>query len=70
MIHNSGISQAMTIQLEALFNELPDMPEFAPGIRRAPKREFTAIVSGRKAHCTGSRLMNIGAIAWKVKPFR
>ena len=44
MIRNSDISGAMTIQLEEIFNQLPQipkMPEFAEGIRRAPKREFT-----------------------------
>lgn len=38
MISNSKISKAMTIKLD---NELPPMPKFVEGIRRAPKREFT-----------------------------
>ncbi len=44
MIHNSDISGAMTIQLEEIFNQLPQipqMPEFVKGIRRASTREFT-----------------------------
>jgi len=40
MINNIDISSAMSIQLEAIFNKLPDIPEFAEGIRRAPKRNF------------------------------
>jgi urocanate hydratase len=40
MIHNAAISKAMTVKLEELFDELPDMPEFVKGIRRSPKREF------------------------------
>lgn len=38
MINNLNISQAMNIKLD---NELPQMPRFIEGIRRAPKREFT-----------------------------
>lgn len=38
MINNYEISNAMTIKLD---KELPSMIEFQPGIRRAPKREFT-----------------------------
>ena len=34
---NSDIAKAMTVKLE--FDELPPDPVFAPGIRRAPKRE-------------------------------
>ncbi len=41
MISNSDISGAMTIQLEEIFDQLPQMPEFVQGIRRAPTREFT-----------------------------
>ncbi len=41
MINNIDISKAMTIKLENIFNELPGMPEFAEGIRTAPKRNFT-----------------------------
>ncbi|MGB9791844.1 MAG: urocanate hydratase, partial [Thermacetogeniaceae bacterium] len=37
MITNLDISKAMTIKLD---NELPEMPEFEPGIRRAPSRGF------------------------------
>jgi urocanate hydratase len=40
MINNIDISSAMSIQLEAIFNKLPDLPEFSEGIRRAPKRNF------------------------------
>ncbi len=38
MLDNQTIAQAMTISLEPV---LPDYPEFAPGIRRAPDRGFT-----------------------------
>lgn len=41
MIKNSDISKAMTIDLGQIFDELPPMPKFVEGIRRAPKREFT-----------------------------
>ena len=38
MINNFEIEQAMTIKID---DELPNMPEFAKGIRRAPDRGFT-----------------------------
>lgn len=38
MINNFEIEQAMTIKID---DELPNMPEFAEGIRRAPDRGFT-----------------------------
>jgi urocanate hydratase len=38
---NQTISKAMTIRLDALFDELPPEPQFDQGIRRAPKRGFT-----------------------------
>ncbi len=38
MISNIDISNGMTIKLDDVFYE---MPEFAPNIRKAPKREFT-----------------------------
>ncbi|QCX33711.1 urocanate hydratase [Caloramator sp. E03] len=38
MFSNIDISEAMTIKLD---DELPKMPEFIPGIRRAPDRGFT-----------------------------
>lgn len=38
MLTNKNISEAMTIKLD---NELPEMPEFVTGIRRAPDRGFT-----------------------------
>jgi urocanate hydratase len=41
MISNSDISKAMSVKLDDIFDELPEMPEFVEGIRRAPKREFT-----------------------------
>ena len=41
MINNIDISDSMTIKLEEIYGELPDMPEFVEGIRRAPKRDFT-----------------------------
>jgi len=41
MINNIDISDSMTVKLEEIYGELPDMPEFVEGIRRAPKRGFT-----------------------------
>lgn len=41
MISNTDISKAMTIKLENIFDEMPEQPEFAEGIRRAPNRNFT-----------------------------
>ena len=41
MISNSDISGAMTIRLEEIFDQLPQMPEFVEGIRRSPARNFT-----------------------------
>lgn len=38
MVNNFEISQAMTVKLD---NELPKMPDFISGIRRAPDRGFT-----------------------------
>ncbi|WDP91050.1 MAG: urocanate hydratase [Desulfobacter sp.] len=35
---NIDVSNAMTIRFQDIFTELPQMPEFEPGIRRAPKR--------------------------------
>ncbi len=40
MISNYEISQAMSVKLEDIFDELPAIPEFVAGIRRAPKREL------------------------------
>jgi urocanate hydratase len=37
MTTNTQIKQAMAIRLS---DDLPDMPEFVPGIRRAPDRGF------------------------------
>jgi urocanate hydratase len=41
MIDNQDISNAMTIKLQDIFEDLPPMPQFAAGIRRAPSRHFT-----------------------------
>lgn len=41
MVDNVSISKAMKIKLEDMFDDLPEMPEFADGIRRAPTRHFT-----------------------------
>lgn len=38
MIKNLDVFKAMTVKLD---NQLPPMPKFVEGIRRAPKREFT-----------------------------
>ncbi|MDY0093224.1 MAG: urocanate hydratase [Candidatus Vecturithrix sp.] len=40
MISNYEISQAMSVKLEDIFDELPAIPEFVESIRRAPKREL------------------------------
>jgi urocanate hydratase len=37
---NTDIAKAMEIHLGALFDELPPMPEFVQGVRRAPARHF------------------------------
>jgi len=41
MTHNIDTSNAMTIKLESILDDLPDMPEFVDDIRRAPKRHFS-----------------------------
>ncbi|HEY3277488.1 MAG TPA: urocanate hydratase [Syntrophorhabdaceae bacterium] len=41
MISNDAISRAMSVRLEDLFSELPAMPAFVAGVRRAPKRNLT-----------------------------
>jgi len=41
MIDNADISSAMEIHLEETFHDLPEMPGFVPGVRRASKRSFT-----------------------------
>ena len=41
MPDNQHISKAMTIKLEDIFEDLPPMPQFVDGIRRAPSRHFT-----------------------------
>ncbi len=41
MLDNIQIEQAMRVKLKDIFSTLPEYPAFAPGIRRAPKREFT-----------------------------
>ena len=41
MTANSEIAGAMTVRLDEIFEELPEMPGFEEGIRRAPKRDFT-----------------------------
>ena len=40
MITNKEIAEAVKVKLTDIFPELPEMPEFVEGIRRAPKREF------------------------------
>ena len=40
MIANTDIAKSMEIQLGTLFDELPPMPDFVAGIRRAPARHF------------------------------
>jgi urocanate hydratase len=41
MTKNKEISDAMSIKLEDILGQLPEMPEFEKGMRRAPKRSFT-----------------------------
>ena len=41
MHHNINASNAMSIKLDAILDELPEMPEFINGVRRAPKRHFS-----------------------------
>ena len=41
MIDNADISNAMKIHLEKIFHDLPEMPAFVSGVRRASKRSFT-----------------------------
>ena len=38
---NHEISKSMSIKLDRIFHELPPMPNFVKGIRRAPKRDLT-----------------------------
>jgi len=40
MSDNNEISEAMHIHLGEIFDDLPEMPQFAAGIRRAPARHF------------------------------
>jgi urocanate hydratase len=40
MSNNNEISKAMNIHLGEIFKGLPEMPDFADGIRRAPARHF------------------------------
>ncbi len=41
MQNNTHISQAMKIHLGEIFEDLPELPDFEKGIRRAPARHFT-----------------------------
>jgi urocanate hydratase len=41
MPDNNAISEAMTIRFNKVVKEVPTMPPFVEGIRRAPKRQFT-----------------------------
>ena len=40
MSNNNDISKAMNIHLGEIFKDLPEMPNFVDGIRRAPARHF------------------------------
>ena len=40
MFENSVIAKSMNIHLGELFQEMPEMPQFVPGVRRAPARHF------------------------------
>ncbi len=41
MVTNDKIAKAMTLRLDRVVEDLPPMPPFVEGIRRAPKRKFT-----------------------------
>jgi len=41
MPQNRSIAQGITVRLDEVLPDLPEKPEFAEGIRRAPKRKFT-----------------------------
>ena len=41
MQNNTHISQAMQIHMGKIFDDLPELPDFEKGIRRAPARHFT-----------------------------
>ena len=41
MIDNRHISTAMSVRLDQVFGDLPTMPKFVDGIRRAPKRRLS-----------------------------
>jgi urocanate hydratase len=41
MIDNRQIAAAMSVRLDQVFGDLPTMPSFVDGIRRAPKRQFS-----------------------------
>ena len=41
MQNNINISQAMQIHMGKIFDDLPELPDFEKGIRRAPARHFT-----------------------------
>ena len=41
MIDNHQITAAMTVRLDQVFGDLPTVPTFVDGIRRAPKRQFS-----------------------------
>jgi urocanate hydratase len=41
MQNNINIAQAMQIHLGTIFEDLPELPDFEKGIRRAPARHFT-----------------------------
>ena len=41
MIDNRQIAAAMTVRLDQVFRDLPTVPTFVDGIRRAPKRHFS-----------------------------
>ena len=59
------VDNAMTVKLDY---ELPKVPAFREGIRRAPRRE--AIASGRRGSCTASPLTNTRAAASRPRPSR
>ncbi len=48
MIPNTDIQNAMTVRLDSLIDRLPEPPEFAEGIRRAPKRSVTLFTDQKK----------------------
>ena len=44
MVSNKAIADAMTIRLDQVVNELPPMPQFVDGTRRALKERLPSLL--------------------------